>query len=709
MPPLRATQSLRIRYIIGLLAIGLLVTASYLTMQRVVSEQRNFAKLINLAGHQSGLANRVAYFASMMASTNDDAEYSVAKSQVGRTINKMERAHRVLLEGSEELGIPHLTNENLHLIYEDPMVGLDLAVQRYLERARTVYDKSMDELSVGSVSYVFLTTYGPHVLEAMFDAAVEEYEKIGREAILRIENFEMAIWIAALAALLLEALFIFRPLERRIGNALASLEETVAELTTTRERLLAERNRAQQYLDIVGVILVALDREGRVTLINDKGCRVLELEEEKVVGAVWFERFLPPEDISKVRAFFKRLMAGDVESVENVENRIVTERGEIRLMAWHNTIIRDISGRIVGTLSSGEDVTERRRVEKALYKERSFLQHIIDGVEDPILVIGDDHGVLRANRSAKSMADEKGVEVAELPCFVFLERSGNTRVFAGPHSSLREVMRTATPRKLVHKSELAVGEMRTFEISVSPLLDDEGTVVGTIQASRDISEHLKLLEELKASQNSYAHLAHHDALTGLPNRLLFTDRLEQPIRTAHRTKRKLAVLFVDLDGFKSVNDSFDHSFGDEVLKGVAVRLQALIREDDTIARMGGDEFTVVLSGIRHAQDAGLVAQKILDLFKEPFEIRKHTVFLGASIGVSVYPKHGKYVDDLVRNADTAMYRAKEEGRNTFQYYSESMTAKAFERILLETNLRKALEAEQLVLHYQPQLASQRPD
>jgi hypothetical protein len=172
-------------------------------MQRVISEQRNYAKLINLASHQAGLSHRIAYFASLMATTDDETEFNIARSQIGHTISKMENTHQILLNGSIEDAVPLVMNDNLRIIYFDPMVGLDLALSRFLERVRQVYQTDMDNLSTESYSFIFLTTYGPHVLEPMFDAAVDEYEMISREAILEIENFELFIWLAAIAAFII--------------------------------------------------------------------------------------------------------------------------------------------------------------------------------------------------------------------------------------------------------------------------------------------------------------------------------------------------------------------------------------------------------------------------------------------------------------------------------------------------------------------------
>jgi diguanylate cyclase (GGDEF)-like protein len=238
---------------------------------------------------------------------------------------------------------------------------------------------------------------------------------------------------------------------------------------------------------------------------------------------------------------------------------------------------------------------------------------------------------------------------------------------------------------------------------MSPLRDDAGRTTGVIEVHRDITSHLQLLEKLKASELNYAHLAQHDGLTGLPNRALFNDRLVQALQEAHRHRAMLAVLFIDLDEFKLVNDSYDHSFGDEVLKTAADRIRRVVRGNDILARMGGDEFTMILGNLADPESAGVVAQKVLELFKQPFAVHRQKIFLGASIGISVYPRHGEQAEDLVRKADTAMYRAKEEGKNTFRFYSKGMTLRAMQRIKLENQIRRGLENGEFELHYQPQL------
>jgi diguanylate cyclase (GGDEF)-like protein len=267
---------------------------------------------------------------------------------------------------------------------------------------------------------------------------------------------------------------------------------------------------------------------------------------------------------------------------------------------------------------------------------------------------------------------------------------------------MHEVVQTRLPNKVVHKHLSETGVQRDYEISTSPLFNDAGEVIGIIESSHDVTEHLDLLDNLRESELNLAHLAQHDALTGLPNRRLFADRLNQAILAAHRSREKLAILFIDLDHFKEVNDSFNHACGDVVLKEVANRFRALFREDDTIARMGGDEFTVILRDIKDDANAALMSQKLLGTLKEPFEVHENLLFLGASIGISVYPDHGDTVDELVRNADTAMYRAKEQGRNNFEYYSEELTVRALERVSMASNLHRAMQKNEFLLYYQPQ-------
>ncbi|GAO37392.1 hypothetical protein SCT_2813 [Sulfuricella sp. T08] len=232
------------------------------------------------------------------------------------------------------------------------------------------------------------------------------------------------------------------------------------------------------------------------------------------------------------------------------------------------------------------------------------------------------------------------------------------------------------------------------DYAVIPMLEGE-KVTGAVVTFKDITERKRHEEQL-------AHQATHDTLTGLANRTILNDRIGLLIERAAREKSVVALLLLDLDRFKEINDSLGHGAGDELLRGMAVRLTDLMRDSDTVARLGGDEF-VILVEMDIADSAIPVAQKILDALTRPFSISGREVFIGASIGISLYPKDGDSGEELLKNADVAMYRAKKRGRNTFRFYNEGMNTNSVERLSLETSLRHAVDNGELLLYYQPQV------
>jgi diguanylate cyclase (GGDEF)-like protein/PAS domain S-box-containing protein len=252
----------------------------------------------------------------------------------------------------------------------------------------------------------------------------------------------------------------------------------------------------------------------------------------------------------------------------------------------------------------------------------------------------------------------------------------------------------AAPARHEFKIVRPDGEERWLDFSTGAI--EYGGRTAVLGIAFDVTERKRAEDQIK-------ELAYHDALTGLPNRLLFNDRLSVAVAQAHRSASRLAILFLDLDRFKVINDSLGHSLGDRLLQQVSERLQAGVRQGDTVARLGGDEFILLLPGIARAEDAAKVAEKILDTLKFPLRLQDRELFVTASIGISLYPEDGYDVESLIKNADTAMYRAKESGRDNFQLYTHAMNETAVERLGLESSLRKALPGGQLVLHYQPLL------
>jgi diguanylate cyclase (GGDEF)-like protein/PAS domain S-box-containing protein len=352
------------------------------------------------------------------------------------------------------------------------------------------------------------------------------------------------------------------------------------------------------------------------------------------------------------------------------------------------TKVRLVEGLNVGRVWSFRDITERRRAES--YKAQ--LAAIVESSNDAIIVKDLNGIITNWNSGAERIFGYRASEI--IGCSISL---------LIPPDRLEEeskIMRLVKRGKLTdHFETVRWGKGdKAIDVSVtiSPVKNSEGKIIGASKIARDITQR-------KESQERIQYLAHYDSLTGLPNRTLLADRMKIAIGNAARYSKRLALLFVDLDRFKLVNDSLGHEIGDELLKVAAERMQSTIRHIDTISRLGGDEFIVLLSQIAAAEDAARVAEKLIAAVSEPYRIEEHELLLTASVGISIYPDSGAEANSLLRNADASMYSAKESGRNQYRFYSEDLTSRVTERLSLERDLRGAIERDEIFVVYQPQI------
>lgn len=274
--------------------------------------------------------------------------------------------------------------------------------------------------------------------------------------------------------------------------------------------------------------------------------------------------------------------------------------------------------------------------------------------------------------------------------------------------ALKSILTARTPCDIDHRLMLPNGSEFIVNLQAEAFYDDQLKALAIVGTAQDISER-------KRSEREIHRLAYYDSLTGLPNRVLFKDRVRHAIAHAQRYRYHLALLFLDLDRFKLINDTLGHNVGDLLLKNVADRLADSVRHSDSVgrtkdgeqahelARLGGDEFTVLLTNLKDVQDAGKVARRILEALGRPFLVSGQEIFVTVSVGIAIFPTDGESVDVLLKNSDTAMYHAKEQGRNNFQYYSNAMNAEANERLALEGEVRHATERQEFVVYYQPQV------
>jgi diguanylate cyclase (GGDEF)-like protein/PAS domain S-box-containing protein len=343
-------------------------------------------------------------------------------------------------------------------------------------------------------------------------------------------------------------------------------------------------------------------------------------------------------------------------------------------------------------------MVERAAIAEALFDEKERAQVTLNSIGDAVMST-DVWGqvtylnVVAENLTGWSREEAAGHPVAE----VFRIIDGTTgKAAQNPMGRAIQENKTValTPNCVLIRRD---GVEAAIEDSTAPIHDRRGQVTGAVMVFHDVST-------ARALSSKMSHLAQHDSLTDLPNRILFSDRLTEAIAAAHRYDRKLAVLFLDLDRFKHINDSLGHAVADRLLQSVAQRLHACVRASDTVSRQGGDEFVILLSEVTRAQDAAVSAEKILLAVRTPHHIDQHGLHLTASIGIVTYPDDGTDAETLMKNADFAMYHAKDSGRNNYQFFKPDMNERAVERQSLEVDLRLALEERQFVLHYQPKMS-----
>ncbi len=350
-----------------------------------------------------------------------------------------------------------------------------------------------------------------------------------------------------------------------------------------------------------------------------------------------------------------------------------------------------------GLLRALRYAIERKIMEEALFVEKERAQVTLNSIGDAVVCTDISGNITFLNLVAERMTGWSRQDAAGRPM---------AEVFRILDATSRET----TPNPM----EMAVGQNRTvhlpsncilirrdgFEIpiegSVSPIHSREGQATGAVIVFRDVST-------TRAMELQMAHSAQHDFLTGLPNRVLLNDRINQAIFLAWRHMKKVAVLFLDLDGFKHINDSLGHPIGDKLLQSIAKRLVDCVRGSDTVSRQGGDEFVVMLSEMEQSEDAAITARRMLQAVAEAHSMDQHDLHITTSIGVSVYPDDGLDAETLIQKADTAMYQAKENGRHSYQFFKPAMNVRAVERQSIEESLRRALERQEFVLHYQPKI------
>ena len=374
------------------------------------------------------------------------------------------------------------------------------------------------------------------------------------------------------------------------------------------------------------------------------------------------------------------------------EMRMPTASGATREMLYSKVSFVDQSGELAGLIGVVTDVTGYKETERALEASEARFRVLTESSLDLISVVDAEGRILYQSPALRHLLGFEPEETIGRNVEQLVHRDDLEHARAAFRRIL-EARRSSEPIefRLRHRD----GSWRTFESLGTNCLANPH-IPGVVFNSRDVTDR-------KVIQQRIQHLAYHDNLTGLPNRSLLQDRLAHSVARAERGNRKVAVLFIDLDNFKNINDTLGHDVGDELLRQVARRLSDSVRVEDTIARQGGDEFIVLLESLEDGRGASVVAQKILNSLRQPFTLGGTEQHVSGSVGIAVYPDDGRDAQTLMKNADTAMFHGKALGKNTYQYFTPQMNIAVKRRMTLESALRRAVMQKDFVLHYQPQV------
>jgi diguanylate cyclase (GGDEF)-like protein/PAS domain S-box-containing protein len=551
-------------------------------------------------------------------------------------------------------------------------LGCNEAFERYVGRPReqiigkTVMDILPGDLADKSLTFdtMLLDRPGVHAYEAHFAD-----ERSGRSSDVIVNKatfFDPAGAVAGLVGVIVDIT------ERKQLEA------------TTRE----SHEKLRAVIQAAPLAIVARDRDGRIRMWNPSAERMFGWKEAEVLGTY---PPIVPEDL-RDEAERMRLQAEAGETLWIEDTQRVARDGRLMDVSMTVAPILGADGEVDGTIVTIADISPRKRAEAALRQSEAQLRLAMEAAQLAVWYWECDTDRFDYSDGLNVLFGR----AREAPAVDYRELQERL------HPDDRELFRAAVRRAVRQGSDFQVDYRVVHSDSSVRWISNRGQVhrgadgraLRVIGVAMDITDR-------KLAEQRIAHMAHHDALTGLPNRVLLRDRIQQAIAQAHRNGTQIAVLFIDLDRFKTINDSLGHQLGDRLLQSVASRILVCVREGDTVSRVGGDEFVIVIPAVESSSDASAVAGKILEVLGNAFHLHGNDLHVAASIGISLYPGDGTDAETLMRNADTAMYHAKDSGRGNFQFFTQHMNVAAQQRLSLENALRRSIEEREFELHYQP--------
>jgi diguanylate cyclase (GGDEF)-like protein/PAS domain S-box-containing protein len=695
---LRIARALTWRYAIALTLIATLSTAAWISLDLVISEQKSTAAVVNVSGRQRMLSQRTALFSNLLADARR-TERPAIRTKLQEAIDLMDRSHRGLTQGDAAMGLPGTMSPDVHAMYFDGPEALDAQVRAYIQAVRELL--ALDEAALRhdtpQLRYITLTAPGP--LVAALDRMVRQYQLEGERSVSRLQKAETLFWAITLLLLVLEAALIFHPFTHHVRRIIHKLQGVSDELVRHQEHLeelIGQRTRAltesEEKFRLISThaqdAIVIVGNDEQVTYWNPAAEKLFGYPAEEMVGRNLHDLLAPEPFRAAAHSGFDAfrisgngpLIGGTIETLALRRNSetfpVELSISAFRLQdSWH-------------ALALVRDITERKVAEENLRITAS----VFDNSQEAILITDAKNDIVDVNPAFQNITGYSREEVlGKNPRMLSSGRHDKT-YYAAMWQSLKQ--HNGWRGEIWNRRKS--GEIYAELLSISVIRDQQGTVLRHVGVFSDISH-------LKAHEAELSRIAHYDALTGIPNRVLLADRMRQAIAQSIREQNMVAVCYLDLDGFKQINDTMGHDAGDQVLIEVARRIGATLRGGDTVARLGGDEFVVVLLGLEKGEECVATLERLLATISEPITVKDELLALSTSIGVSLYPLDDEDPDTLLRHADQAMYAAKQSGKNRFHIYDPTLDMRARSQHELINQVRQGLEQGQFELHYQPKI------